>query len=98
MVIIVIIKCANEVKKLSKVERKVTKIGNSYGITVPVDMLKEAGLSYGDNVQLESKDGEIVLKKISEIKLPEGVDNDFIDVLNDVIKEHKVAFKGLVDK
>lgn len=83
---------------MSKIERKVTKIGNSYGITVPVDMLKEAGLSYGDNVQLESKDGEIVMRKKREVKLPEGVDNDFMDVLNDVIEEHKVAFKGLVDK
>lgn len=83
---------------MSKIERKVTKIGNSYGITVPVDMLKEAGLSYGDNVQLESKDGEIVLRKKKEVKLPEGVDGDFMDVLNDVIKEHHVAFKGLVDK
>jgi len=83
---------------MSKIERKVTKIGNSYGITVPVDMLKEAGLSYGDNVQLESKDGEIVMRKKKDVKLPEGVDNDFMDVLNDVIEEHKVAFKGLVDK
>lgn len=83
---------------MSKIERKVTKIGNSYGITVPVDMLKEAGLSYGDNVQLESKDGEIVMRKKRNVKLPEGVDNDFMDVLNDVIEEHKVAFKGLVDK
>lgn len=83
---------------MSKIERKVTKIGNSYGITVPVDMLKEAGLSYGDNVQLESKDGEIVMRKKRDVKLPEGVDNDFMDVLNDVIEEHKVAFKGLVDK
>lgn len=83
---------------MSKIERKVTKIGNSYGVTVPVDMLKEAGLSYGDNVQLEAKDGEIVLRKKKEIELPEGVDDDFMDVLNGVIKEHEVAFKGLVDK
>ncbi len=83
---------------MSKIERKVTKIGNSYGITVPVDMLKEAGLSYGDNVQLESKNGQIVMRKKKEIELPKGVDNDFMDVLNDVIKEHEVAFKGLVDK
>lgn len=81
------------------VERKVTKIGNSYGITVPVEMLKEAGISYGDHVQLETnKKGEITVRKKSDVKLPEGVENDFMNTLNDVIKEHEIAFKGLVDK
>lgn len=60
-------------------------------------MLKEAGLSYEDKVELETKEGEIVLRKKQKIKLPEGADNDFMDILNDVIKEHEVAFKGLVD-
>ncbi|ASN06777.1 AbrB/MazE/SpoVT family DNA-binding domain-containing protein [Virgibacillus necropolis] len=83
---------------MDNLERKVTKIGNSYGITFPLELLKEAGISYGDNVRLELKDGKIVLYKKEEVRLPEGVDNDFMDVLNDVIKEHDVAFKGLVDK
>ncbi|MFZ3579881.1 AbrB/MazE/SpoVT family DNA-binding domain-containing protein [Virgibacillus sp. DJP39] len=83
---------------MDSIERKVTKIGNSYGITFPLDFLKEAGISYGDNVSLKLKDGNIILQKKEEIKLPEGVDSDFMDVLNDVIKEHDAAFKGLVDK
>lgn len=83
---------------MSEHERKVTKIGNSYGITFPKELLKEAGISYGDNVQLEVKEGEIVLHKREEIKLPDNIDNNFLDVLNDVIKEHDIAFKGLVDK
>ena len=28
----------------------------------------------------------------------EGVDAEFMDILNDVIKEHDKAFKGLVDR
>lgn len=63
-----------------------------------MDILKEAGISYGDKVQIEINDGKIVLHKKEEIKLPEGVDSNFMDVLNDVIKEHDIAFKGLVDK
>lgn len=83
---------------MSNIERKVTKIGNSYGITIPAEFLKESGLSYGDNVQLNVKDGEIVMRKKEEVSLPEGVDNEFMDILNDVIKEHEVAFKGLVER
>jgi len=83
---------------MSNIVRKITKVGNSYGITVPVDLLKEAGLSYGDHVHLEPKDGEIVMRKKEEVSLPEGVDKEFMDILNDVVKEHEVAFKGLVER
>lgn len=48
--------------------------------------------------QFEVIDGKIVIRKKEHIKLPEGVDAEFMDVLNDVIKEHNEAFKGLVDR
>jgi len=83
---------------MSNIERKVTKTGNSYGITIPAEFLKESGLSYGDDVQLNLKDGEIVMRKKEEVSLPEGVNKEFMDILNDVIKEHEVAFKGLVER
>lgn len=83
---------------MSKIERKVTKIGNSYGITVPVDMLKEAGLSYGDNVQLESKDGEIVMRKKRDVKLPEGLSTDFFEVLERNTNKHEKTIQELVDR
>lgn len=79
-------------------ERKVTKIGNSYGITIPTELLKQVGLAQGDDVQVEVKEGRIVLRKKEHITLPDGVDAEFMDILNDVIKEHDKAFKGLVDR
>lgn len=79
-------------------ERKVTKIGNSFGITLPSELLKQVGLTQGDDVQVEVKDGKIVLRKKEQIALPDGVDADFMEILNDVIKEHDQAFKGLVDR
>lgn len=79
-------------------ERKVTKIGNSYGITIPTELLKQVGLAQGDDVQVEVKDGKILLRKKEQITLPNGVDAEFMDILNDVIKEHDKAFKGLVDR
>ncbi|WP_047986562.1 AbrB/MazE/SpoVT family DNA-binding domain-containing protein [Ornithinibacillus californiensis] len=83
---------------MSNYERKLTKVGNSYGITFPKEILKEAGITYGDTVKMELKDGKITLHKKEEIILPEGVDQEFMSVLTDVIKEHDVAFKGLVEK
>lgn len=79
-------------------ERKVTKIGNSIGITLPSEILKQVGLAQGDDVRVEVKDGKIILQKKEHLQLPDGVDAEFMDILNDVIKEHDKAFKGLVDR
>lgn len=83
---------------MTKYERKITKIGNSYGITLPKELLKEANISYGDNVTVELKNGKILVQREEEIKLPDGVDNEFMELLTDVIKEHETAFKGLVER
>lgn len=50
------------VKRLGLIEKKVTKIGNSIGITLPSEILTQAGLSQGFDVQIEVKDGNILLK------------------------------------
>ncbi|RIW31362.1 AbrB/MazE/SpoVT family DNA-binding domain-containing protein [Bacillus salacetis] len=83
---------------MEQFERKVTKIGNSYGITLPAKLLKQVGLAQGDNVQGEVKDGKIVLRKKEQATLPEGVDAEFMNILNEVITEHDKAFKGLVNR
>lgn len=80
------------------IKRKITKIGNSVGITLPADLLKSVGLSQGDGVQIEVKDGKIIVQKNEQLNLPDGVDAEFTKILNDVIKEHDRAFKGLVDR
>ncbi|MEN2768901.1 AbrB/MazE/SpoVT family DNA-binding domain-containing protein [Ornithinibacillus xuwenensis] len=79
-------------------ERKITKIGNSYGITIPKEMLKEAGISYGDNIQIEQKNGEIILRKKEEIKLPNGISTDFFEVLERNTNKHEETIRELVDR
>jgi len=83
---------------LEQFERKVTKIGNSIGITLPIELLKQVGLEQGDDVQIEVKDGQIILRKKEKVLLPQGVDAEFMNILNDVINEHDKAFKGLVNR
>jgi len=83
---------------MEQFERKVTKIGNSYGVTIPTELLRQVGLAQGDDVQVEVKDDKIILRKKEQISLPEGADAEFMDILNDVVKEHDKAFKGLVNR
>lgn len=79
-------------------ERKVMKIGKSYGVTIPLDLLKKNGINPGDMVQLSSNDGEISLQKSRMVTLPEGISSDFFDVLEETTKKHDEALKGLVDR
>lgn len=55
---------------MEKSERKVTKIGNSYGVTIPTELLRQVGLAQGDDVQVQVKGGKIILRKKEQITLP----------------------------
>lgn len=83
---------------MSVYERKLSKYGNSYGLTLPVELLKKAGLNQGDNIEVTEKDGKIILHKKEDMRLPEGVDINFMNILNEVIDKHDEAFRGLVDR
>ncbi|AKP48440.1 MULTISPECIES: AbrB/MazE/SpoVT family DNA-binding domain-containing protein [Bacillus] len=67
-------------------ERKIRRIGNSLGVNLPADMLKEIQLNEGDTVEVElRKDkGEIVLrnKKITPIN------SDFESRVIDVVEKY----------
>jgi len=82
---------------VNDLERKITRIGQSYGVTIPLEMLKENGIDPGDSVVVEGKDGEISLRKSRKVELPKGISSDFFDVLEETVQEHDEAFKGLVD-
>ncbi|MFE4428262.1 AbrB/MazE/SpoVT family DNA-binding domain-containing protein [Peribacillus butanolivorans] len=43
--------------------RKLTKVGNSLGITFPVEMLKTENLAFGDELEVEFKGEEIIFEE-----------------------------------
>ncbi|WP_044563947.1 AbrB/MazE/SpoVT family DNA-binding domain-containing protein [Azospirillum sp. B4] len=45
---------------------KLTKVGNSTGITIPRDVLTEAHLDRGDEVTLSVRDGRIEIAKSND--------------------------------
>ncbi|WP_128659336.1 AbrB/MazE/SpoVT family DNA-binding domain-containing protein [Paenibacillus sp. 598K] len=82
-----------------EMERKVTKFGNSLGITM-TDALKQIGLDQGDMVSIDVSPttGEIVIKKSTKVSLPEGISKDFMDTLTDVMEEYDQTLRGLKDR
>lgn len=85
--------------RMIDMERKVTKFGNSLGITM-TDALKQIGLDQGDIVSIDvsPSTGEIIIKKSTKISLPEGISTDFMDTLADVIEEYDQTLRGLKDR
>lgn len=83
---------------MNRIERKITKIGNSYGITISNDLLKKAGLQHGDNVQLEYVNDEIKITRSRKVSLPEGISEDFFETVQETMVEYDSTIKGLVDR
>lgn len=85
--------------KVIEMERKVTKFGNSLGITM-TEALKQIGLDQGDTVliDVDQSTGEIRIKKSTKVSLPIGISEDFMDTLVDVIEEYDQTLHGLKDR
>lgn len=56
--------------------RKITKQGNSQGITIPVDVLSDAGLERGDRVVVESDGRKLVVEKVRMTTVGGGDDDE----------------------
>ncbi|MNR23842.1 hypothetical protein D3C85_1408900 [compost metagenome] len=80
-------------------ERKVTKFGNSLGITM-TEALKQIGLELGDAVHIvvNEENGEIILRKANKVSLPAGISPEFIETLSSVMEQYDDTLKGLKDR
>lgn len=80
------------------VERKVLKVGNSLGVTFPMEFLNKLGIHQGDEIQMELEEDKIVIKKSKKVDLPKGISQDFFEVLNETLEEYDETIKGLIDR
>lgn len=80
--------------------RKICSIGNSRGISIPVDILEELNLSVGSevDVKLDSKDSRIIIEPVRKKKYPQGIDREFVSQVNDFIAKYEPALKELAKK
>ncbi|AET58503.1 AbrB/MazE/SpoVT family DNA-binding domain-containing protein [Paenibacillus terrae] len=85
--------------KVIGMERKITKFGNSLGITM-TEAIKQLGLGQGDTVQVEvdHKSGQIIIRKSNKITLPSGLSDDFLENLSQVMDSYDETLKGLKDR
>jgi len=81
--------------------RKICSIGNSQGVSIPVDVLDELNLEVGSEVtlQLDSKRSCIILDPVLKTtKFPRGINKEVVGQVNEFIKKYEPALKELAKK
>lgn len=74
-------------------ERKITKIGNSLGVTLPKEILKHLNLALGDDIKFYvDAEGNVSVKKITP------VDQDFLDGFKYAFENYDDALRNLADR
>lgn len=82
-------------------KRKICAIGNSRGVSIPVDVLKELDLAVGSDVDIKLDDthSNIVIEPIrKKKKYPKGLDQEFVSQVNDFIEKYEPALKEIAKK
>ena len=83
---------------MERIHRKVTKIGNSLGVTFTKDALQKLHLDLGDDVEImvNENEGEIVLRKA--VSVPQGLDPKFFETLKANVEQYRQTIQGLKDR
>jgi len=82
-------------------KRKICAIGNSRGVSIPVDVLEELDLALGSDVdiRLDEEHSRIVIEPVRRKgEYPEGVDREFVSQVNEFIEKYKPALKEIAKK
>ncbi len=84
---------------VKQVERKVTKIGNSLGVTLPGEVLTHLGISQGDDIRFSLEDGKVSIKKRHDINLDglEDIDQEFLEGVKVLFDNFDDALRNLAD-
>jgi len=80
--------------------RKICSIGNSRGVSIPVDVLDALNLDVGTevDVKLDEAKARIVIEPLKKKKYPKGIDKEFVSQVNEFIAKYEPALKELAKK
>lgn len=79
--------------------RKIGRMGNSLGVSFPKLLAEKLDISQGDEIEfIENNDGEIILRKVRKIELPEHVRPEVLEAFYDVFEEDRAIFDDLKDR
>lgn len=77
--------------------RTISHIGNSYGVTIPKEIIDKLHLTAGTqvDVQLDEETDRIVIKPVTAKAEYQSIDAEFSSQLSDFIEKYRPALKEL---
>ena len=80
--------------------RKICHIGNSYGVSIPKEILEKLHLTAGAQVDIkvDEKANKIIIKPAVQKSLSSEIDRQFASQVKDFIERYKPALKALAEK
>ncbi|WP_433945073.1 AbrB/MazE/SpoVT family DNA-binding domain-containing protein [Paenibacillus sp. SN-8-1] len=94
-----VIKMNENNPKRVRIARKVGKMGNSLGISLPKKLADKLNIVHGDEIEfIENDQGDILIKKVRQIKLPENVRPEVLEAFYDVFEEDQGILTDLRDR
>ena len=80
--------------------RKVVAIGNSKGVSIPVEILNKLELAAGSdvNVELDEEQERIVIAPVRKKRTVRGIDRAFAGQVNEFIEKYRPALRELAKK
>lgn len=77
------------------IKRKITNVGNSLGVTLPINFINSLELEKGDQIDIQVQDDSIILKKSKPEK---RIDDDLLKLIFEEMEAHDAALRELAKR
>lgn len=89
----------NDKQNAIRYSRKIGRMGNSLGVSLPKSLAAKLDVTQGDEIEfIENDRGEVVIKKVRQIKLPDNVRTEVMEAFSDIFEEDRDIFEDLRDR
>ncbi|QNK57413.1 AbrB/MazE/SpoVT family DNA-binding domain-containing protein [Paenibacillus sp. PAMC21692] len=94
-----VVKVTKDKSNVKRYARKIGRMGNSLGVSLPKSLAEKLNVSQGDEIEfVENDHGEIVLKKVRHSQLPDNVRPEVLEAFFDVFEEDEGILEDLRDR
>jgi putative addiction module antidote len=75
-------------REFMEVGKKIIRIGNSSGVVIPSEILKQIGVENGDTVFMTVEDGELIIRSESQKETNDNFKEKVIAIIEEYMEEH----------
>jgi antitoxin MazE len=94
-----VVKLPNDKRNVTRYSRKIGRMGNSLGVSLPKSLAEKLNVTLGDEIEfIENEHGDVVLKKVRQGNLPENVRPEVLEAFFDIFEEDKGILEDLRDR